>query len=80
MYSFLVDNSEHKKANVVIKNVLAAMRHNECKDVLLSKNCIRQSMNRIGSKGHRIGTYKINKNSLFCFDDKIISKTIDMMD
>ena len=37
-------------------------------------------MNRIGSKGHRIGTYKINKNSLFCFDDKIISKTMDVMD
>ena len=37
-------------------------------------------MNRIGNKGHRIGTYKINKNSLFCFDDKIISKTMDIMD
>ena len=28
-------------------------------------------MNGIRSKNHRIGTYKINKFSLFCFNDKI---------
>ena len=28
-------------------------------------------MNRIQSKGHRIGTYEINKISLPCFEDKI---------
>ena len=28
-------------------------------------------MNRIQSKDHRIGTYEINKISLFCFDNKI---------
>ena len=28
-------------------------------------------MNRIQSKGHRIGTYEISKISLSCFDDKI---------
>ena len=28
-------------------------------------------MNRIQSKGHRIGTYGIKKISLRCFDDKI---------
>ena len=28
-------------------------------------------MNRIQSEDHRIGTYKINKISLTCFDDKI---------
>ena len=27
-------------------------------------------MNRIQSKDHKIGTYKINKISLSCFDDK----------
>ena len=27
-------------------------------------------MNRIQSKGHRIGTYEINKISLSCFNDK----------
>ena len=72
MYSYLVDdNSEHKKANDVKKNVVATIIHNEYKDVLLSKKCLRHSMNRIQSKDHRIGTYEINKISLSCFDDKI---------
>ena len=29
MYSFLVDNKEHKKAKCVNKNVVATIRHNE---------------------------------------------------
>ena len=32
---------------------------------------LRDSMNRIQSEDHRIGTYEINKISLSCFDDKI---------
>ena len=69
--SFLVDNSKHKKAKNVSKNVVAAISHNEYKDVLLNNKCIRHSMNRIQSKDHRIGTYEINKISLSCFDDRI---------
>ena len=72
MYSFLVvDNSEHKKAKGVNRNVVATMSHNEYKDVLLNYKCLRHSMNRIQSKHHRIGTYEINKISLSCFDEKI---------
>ena len=71
MYSFLVENSEHKKAKGVNKNVVTAISHNEYKDVLLYNECIRDSMNRIQSKDHKIGTYEINKILLFCFDDKI---------
>ena len=33
--------------------------------------CFRHSMNRIKSKKQRIGTYKVNKISLSCFNDKI---------
>ena len=40
-------------------------------DVLLNKRCLEHSMNRIQSKNHRIGTYKINKISLSWFNDKI---------
>ena len=61
MYSLLVDNSEHKKAKGVNRNIAATINHNECKDVLLKNKCIRQSMNRIQSKDHRIGAYEINK-------------------
>ena len=72
IYSYLVDDkSEHKKAKDVNKNVVATISHYEYKDVLLNKECLRHSMNRIQSKDHRIGTYEINKISLSCFDDKI---------
>ena len=37
MYLYLVDdNSEHKKAKGVDKNVVATISHNEYKDVLLN--------------------------------------------
>ena len=45
--------------------------HNEYKDVLLNKKCLRRSVNRIQSKDHKIETYEIDKISLPCFDDKI---------
>ena len=71
IYSYLVDdNSEHEKAKGVNKNV-ATISHYEYKDVLLNKECLRHSMNRIQSKDHRIGTYEINKISLSCSDDQI---------
>ena len=64
MYSYLVnDNSKHNKAKGV--------SHNEYKDVLLNKNFLRYSLNRIQSKYHKIGTYEINRISLSCIDDKI---------
>ena len=64
MYSFLVDdNSEHKKAKGVNRNVVAKISHNEYKDVLKNNIFLRQSMNKIQSKDHRVRTYKINKIS-----------------
>ena len=71
MYSFLVDNNNHKKVKGVNKNVVQTIPHNEYKGILLNKNCLRHSMKRIQSKVHKIRTYEINKISLFCFDDKI---------
>ena len=72
MYSFLVDdNSEHKKAKGMSRNVVATISHNKYKDVLLNNKCIRHSMNRNQSKDYRIRTYEIKKISLSCFDDKI---------
>ena len=69
---FLVDDhSEHKKAKDMNRNVAAIISHNEHKDVLLNKKCLRQSVNRVQSKDHKIGTYEINNISLSCFDDKI---------
>ena len=72
MYSHLVNaKSELKKGKSVNKKVVATMSHNEYKDVLLSKKCLTRSINRIQSKDHKMGTYKINKISFSCFDNKI---------
>ena len=54
MYSYLVnDNSEHKRAKVVNRNIVAIISHNEYKDVLLNKKCLRHSMNGNQSKDHK---------------------------
>ena len=50
MYQYLVDdNSEHKKAKGINKNVVATKSHNEYKDFLLNKKCLKHSVNRIQS-------------------------------
>ena len=42
MYSYLVDdNSEHKQAKKVNKNIVATISHNKYKDVLLNKKCLK---------------------------------------
>ena len=46
MYSFLADNSQHKKGNKVNRNDVATISHNEYKDVLLNNKCIRNSINK----------------------------------
>ena len=72
MYSYLVnDNSELKKGKGVNRNVVATISHNEYKDVLLNKKCVKNSTSRIQGKHHRIGTYEINEIFLSCFNNKI---------
>ena len=46
------------------RNVVATVSHNEYKDFLLNKKCLRHSINRIQRKDHRIRTYEINNNHL----------------
>ena len=50
-----------KKAKGVNRNIVATIRHNEYKDVLLNKKCLRisheYSKNIIQSKDHRKGLY-----------------------
>ena len=56
------------------RHVVVTISHNEYKDILLNKNCLRHSINRIQSKDHKIGIYETNKISLPCYDDKIYIK------
>ena len=38
--------------------------------LMFKKKILRHKMRRIQAKKHKLGTYKINKISLLCFDDK----------
>ena len=67
MYS--IKNIDGKESNTA-KGVNIATEFNEFKDVLFNKKIIRHKMKRIQAKKHKIGTYKIDKISLSCFDDK----------
>ena len=67
MYS--IKNIDSKEPNTA-KGVNIATEFNEFKDTLFNKKVVRHKMKRIQSKKHKIGTYKINKISLLCFDDK----------
>ena len=79
MYLFLVnDNSEHKKAKRVNRNVVATISHNEYEGVFLNNKCLRHSTNRIQSKDHRTGTYEIKKIHCPIFLTKYMFKTMDM--
>ena len=72
MNSYLVnENSQHKKAKGVNKNVAVTINHNGYKAVLLNKKRLTRSMNRIQNKDHKIETYEMNKISLSWFDDNI---------
>ena len=72
VYSFLLDeNSEHKKAKSVNKNVAKKITHNEYKDELLNSKRVRHLMNRIESIIYRIETFETNKILLPCCGDKI---------
>ena len=67
MYSIKkVDGKEHNTA----KGVNIATEFDNFKDVLFNKKMIRHKMKRIQSKRHKLGTYKADKISLSCFDDK----------
>ena len=62
--------SDNCKEYNTAKGVNIARRFKEYKDILFNKQVIRFKMKRIPSKKHNIGTYKLNKISFSCFDDK----------
>ena len=67
MYSLIDDNDEEvNKA----KGANLKLRHKGYIDVLFNKKVVRYKMKRIQSKIHEIGSYKINRISLSCFNDK----------
>ena len=61
-----IDGKEYNSA----KGVSIATEFDKFKDVLLNKKIIKHKIKRIQSKKHKLGTCKIDKISLSCFDDK----------
>ena len=53
------------------KNVVDdELKYEDYKNVLFNRSCMRHEINRIRSKDHSIGSYRISKISLSSFDDK----------
>ena len=67
MYSILDESSNAKSTN---KGHNAFIEFQEFHDTLFQKKILRHQMRGIKSKNHNLGTYKTNKKSLSCFDDK----------
>ena len=67
MYSMKkIDGKESNTA----KWVSIATEFDKFKDVLFNEKVIRHKMKRIQSKKHKLRTYRIDKISFSCFDDK----------
>ena len=67
MYSILNESSNKNSTN---KGNNAFIEFQEFHDTLFQKKILRHQMRGIKSKNHNLGTYKTNKKSLSCFDDK----------
>ena len=67
MYSIFSDDG---KGSNTAKGVNTTTEFNEFRDTLFTMRIIRHKMKRIQSKKHKLGTYKINKRLLSCFNGK----------
>ena len=67
MYSIL-DESNNEK--ITSKGHNGFIEFQEFYDTLFKKKFLRNTMRKIGSKNHNLGTYKTNERSLSCFDGK----------
>ena len=67
MYSILDESSNEKSTN---KGHNAFIEFQEFHNALFQKKILRYQMRGVKHKYHNLGTYKTNKKSLSCFDDK----------
>ena len=72
MYSYVKDNGKNEKTAKGVKRYVIKknIKHEDYKDTLMNKKQTMHKMNTIRSECHQIGSYKLNKISLSCFDDK----------
>ena len=67
MYSMLDENNNEQCTN---KGQNAFIEFQEFQDRLFQEKILRYRMRGIKPKNHNFGTYKTNKISISCFDDK----------
>ena len=67
MYSILDESSNEKSTN---KGHNTFIEFQEFHNTLFQKKILRHQMREIRSKNHNLCTYRTNKISLSCFDDK----------
>ena len=67
--TYFMKNIDGIKYNTA-KGVNFASEFKEFKGTIFNKKVVSQKMKRIQSKRHKIGTYKIKKTLVSCFDDK----------
>ena len=72
MYSYIKENQKGGKTAKGIKKCIIKneIKHIDYTNVLFNNDQIHHSMRTIRSQNHQLGSYKINKISLSCFDDK----------
>ena len=72
MYSYMKDNEKGgKTAKGIKKNVIKKnLTHENYKAVLFNNRQLRHTIKTIRSEKHQLGSFKLNKISLSCFDDK----------
>ena len=72
MYSYVKDNEKGARtAKGIKKNVIKNnIKHEDYKNTLMSNEQMHHKMKTIRSQRRQLGSYKINKVSLSCFDDK----------
>ena len=72
MYSYIKDNQKGgKTAKGIKKNIIKKdFTHENYRQALFDNKQMHHKMKTIRSINHKLGSYKINKVSLSCFDDK----------
>ena len=72
MHSYVKDSGKNEKTAKGVRKYLIKkhITHENYKDYLLKGKKILHSMRTIRSDHHQTGSYRLNKISLSCFDDK----------
>ena len=72
MYSYVKDNGKNDKTAKGVKKYVIKknIKHEDYKYTLMNKKQVMHKRNTIRSECHQIGSCKLNKISLSCFDDK----------